>query len=237
MKRKFKIGDMVKCIDEEQRPYGLIGKVIGYSKSFYSLIQFDKLSTRHGGLSFAVDDKGNTVVGKSGECFFCADYELELIADKTKQEPLVKVEQKIVITTDGKTTTAKLYDGKKIIETAEAKCSPSDKFDFAIGAKLAFERLTDSKTEEETEFALEKQKLLVELQNFADLNNDEIDWKTTNQEKHYLVFSHYSEEFIPSSARSFRDIGQIYFTSSDIARQAIAKFGDRIKKYLFDVRC
>ena len=199
MKRKFKIGDMVKCIDEEQRPYGLIGKVIGYSKSFYSLIQFDKLSTRHCGLSFAVDDKGNAVVGESGECWFCADYELELIADKTKQEPLVKVEQKIVITTDGKTTT--------------------------------------SKTEEETEFALEKQKLLVELQNFADLNNDEIDWKTTNQEKHYWVFSHYSEEFIPSSTRSFRDIGQIYFTSSDIARQAIAKFGDRIKKYLFDVRC
>ena len=184
-----------------------------------------------------MDDKGNAVVGKSGECWFCADYELELIADKTKQEPLVNVEQKIVITTDGKTTTAKLYDGKKIIETAEAKCSPSDKFDFAIGAKLAVERLTDSKTEVETEFALEKQKLLVELQNFADLNNDEIDWKTTNQEKYCLVFSYSSEEFVTRNARSFRDIGQIYFTSSDIARQAIAKFGDRIKKYLFDVRC
>lgn len=48
---------------------------------------------------------------------------------------------KIVITTDGKTTLARLYDGKKIIKTAEAKCHPEDEFDFAIGANLAFERL------------------------------------------------------------------------------------------------
>lgn len=50
-------------------------------------------------------------------------------------------EHKIVITTDGKTTTAKLYDGKKFIKTATAKCSPEDEFDFRIGAELAVERL------------------------------------------------------------------------------------------------
>lgn len=45
--------------------------------------------------------------------------------------------EKIVITHDGKTTTAKLYDGKEITKTAEAKFSPDDKFDFTTGAKLA----------------------------------------------------------------------------------------------------
>lgn len=55
---------------------------------------------------------------------------------------LIPVEQKIIITTDGKTTTARLYEGgKNLIKTAEAKCSPSDTFDFETGAKLAFERL------------------------------------------------------------------------------------------------
>lgn len=49
---------------------------------------------------------------------------------------------KIVITTDGKTTTARLYEDNKVVKTAEAKCSPEDTFDFKIGAKLAFERLT-----------------------------------------------------------------------------------------------
>lgn len=52
-------------------------------------------------------------------------------------------EQKVVITTDGKTTLARLYEGKKVIDHAEAKCHPEDKFDFTIGAKLAFERLMD----------------------------------------------------------------------------------------------
>ena len=55
-------------------------------------------------------------------------------------------EDKIVITTDGKTTTATLYrDNEKV--TAEAKCSPEDKFDFITGAKLAMTRLVE-KTEE-----------------------------------------------------------------------------------------
>lgn len=51
-------------------------------------------------------------------------------------------DQKIVITHDGKTTTAKLFENKKCIKTAKAKCSPSDEFDFNVGASIAFERLT-----------------------------------------------------------------------------------------------
>lgn len=49
---------------------------------------------------------------------------------------------KIVITSDGETTLARMYDGKKVVKSAEAKCSPSDTFDFMVGAKLALERLT-----------------------------------------------------------------------------------------------
>lgn len=51
--------------------------------------------------------------------------------------------QKIIITTDGKTTTAKKYDGKTVVKTAVAKCSPDDKFDFDTGAKIAVDRLFD----------------------------------------------------------------------------------------------
>jgi hypothetical protein len=57
---------------------------------------------------------------------------------------LVVCQEKIVITTDGKTTTAVKYceDGKKV--TATAKCSPEDTFDFNVGAKLAMERLMEA---------------------------------------------------------------------------------------------
>ena len=61
-------------------------------------------------------------------------------------EKITTCDEKIVITSDGKTTLARLYENGEVTKTAEAKCSPSDKFDFAVGAKLAFERLNE-KTE------------------------------------------------------------------------------------------
>ena len=53
--------------------------------------------------------------------------------------------QKIIITTDGKTTLARLFDGKTMVKRAEAKCAPSDVFDFGIGAELAVKRLMGEK--------------------------------------------------------------------------------------------
>ena len=58
---------------------------------------------------------------------------------------LVEENNKIVITTDGKTTTSRLFNGKELIRKAEAKCSPDDEFDFMVGAKLAMERLEEKK--------------------------------------------------------------------------------------------
>ena len=52
-------------------------------------------------------------------------------------------EKKIVITSDGEKTLARLYDGNKVIKTTTAKCSPDDNFSFETGAKIAFERLID----------------------------------------------------------------------------------------------
>ena len=54
----------------------------------------------------------------------------------------VKNGNKIVITTDGTTTHAALYDGHKLIREAKAICSKDDTFNFETGAKIAFERLT-----------------------------------------------------------------------------------------------
>ena len=63
-------------------------------------------------------------------------------------------EEKIVITHDGKTTTATMYcaDGSK--KTATARCAPEDTFDFKFGANLAMERLI-GKTETTVESGVE----------------------------------------------------------------------------------
>lgn len=57
--------------------------------------------------------------------------------------------QKIVVTTDGKTVTAKAFDGKAVVKSAEAKCSPQDTFDFEKGAALALDRLLGREKQEE----------------------------------------------------------------------------------------
>lgn len=49
--------------------------------------------------------------------------------------------QKIVITSDGTETLARLYDGDKVVKRAVAKCCPDDEFNFETGAKIAFRRL------------------------------------------------------------------------------------------------
>lgn len=48
---------------------------------------------------------------------------------------------KIIITTDGRVTTARMFEGKRVVREAKATCSPKDRFDFEDGADLAFDRL------------------------------------------------------------------------------------------------
>jgi hypothetical protein len=56
-------------------------------------------------------------------------------------ELIPPVHPKILITTDGTTTLARLYDGKEVIRTEKAVCAQDDTFDFATGANLAYDRL------------------------------------------------------------------------------------------------
>lgn len=54
---------------------------------------------------------------------------------------LWKPQEKIVITSDGRVTEARMFDGKTLLKSAVATCSPDDAFDFATGAKIAVDRL------------------------------------------------------------------------------------------------
>lgn len=66
-------------------------------------------------------------------------------------EPVAEAcNKKIAIIADGAEIIARLYDGKELVKTVTAKCSPEDIFDFATGARIAFSRLFE---ERETEAA------------------------------------------------------------------------------------
>lgn len=94
------------------------------------------------------------------------------------------------------------------------------------------------KTVAEAEFKLQQIKVYYELKNFADDHNSKIDWNTSTFK--YYICNKYLDN--SSSHRCpcvdhisyAQDIGQIYFSSKDLADQAIRKVSiDKIKKYLF----
>lgn len=94
---------------------------------------------------FFTTDGWKGVVTKAADDWFDAE---EFGYPKQKYEHLrydgfkLSNDQKIVITHDGKTTIAKLFDNKQVIKTAIARCNSADEFDFNVGASIAFERLT-----------------------------------------------------------------------------------------------
>ncbi len=92
------------------------------------------------------------------------------------------------------------------------------------------------KTEEEAKFALEKQKVITELKRFALENNEcELDWNNYNQKKYGIKYDCYHKCIITHKYNCSIKGFDIYFSSEDIAKQAIETIGeDRLKKYYFE---
>lgn len=65
---------------------------------------------------------------------------LEPVVQYEKPEILWR-EPKIVVCRDGNRVTASWYENGKKVSAGVAKCSPEDTFDFATGARIAFDRL------------------------------------------------------------------------------------------------
>ena len=94
------------------------------------------------------------------------------------------------------------------------------------------------KTGEETKHMVEKLKVIKELRDFALENNEgEIDWNDTKQYKCFLIYDT-DDKKICVDYRTYvkNEPFNIYFTSFNLARQAIKTIGEyRIKKYYFDI--
>lgn len=125
MTNKFKVGDIVVGNKKANSEYTIATKG---SKLKVTNVYID--GTFSAELLYTPNYAATTFVGK--EYRLRDDYfDLSTEGDK------------IVITTDGVTTTAKMYCGKEVIKKAEAKCAPGDKFDFEFGARLAMDRLVE----------------------------------------------------------------------------------------------
>lgn len=122
---KFKIGDRVITTEkfETHTKAGLVGTLVAFEKTCWGdvVVEFDnKVEYGH-----SADGKAKYGHGRYGN-----------------SRGLKPVEnRKIVITSNGAETLARLYEGNKVIKTATAKCSPDDTYNFDEGARIAFHRL------------------------------------------------------------------------------------------------
>lgn len=94
------------------------------------------------------------------------------------------------------------------------------------------------KTDDEADHMVEKLKVIKELQDFAIENSDEeIDWVDNEQDKWEICYKDSNDGVKPAYNIYYRaQAFNIYFTSLEIAKEAIKKIGeDRIKKYYFDI--
>ena len=96
-------------------------------------------------------------------------------------------------------------------------------------------------SEEEANFELEKKLITQELKDFALEHNDgKIDWENSNN-KYYICLSYFSRSYYSQAfelnigvTRFYKDGDTIYFTSEEIAQQAIDAIGkERLMKYYF----
>lgn len=123
---EFKVGDKVKIVEHRNAWWNFSGKMDRWMGKTMTVRKADPACD-----SYRMEEDKNEN-GSNGWSWDAKDFE------KLVSSPCAN---KILITSDGHTTTARLYDGKKVTKSAEAKCAPDDKFDFVTGAKLAFDRL------------------------------------------------------------------------------------------------
>ena len=76
------------------------------------------------------------------------------------------------------------------------------------------------------------------LKNFAKKNNSkEFDWNDENQQKYLIIYDHRISEIQIVETNCGEGVGQIYFTSREVAQKAIEAVGEEnIKRYLFDIK-
>lgn len=124
MANKFKVGDIVVGNEKASWNYGVTKRGVK--------LKVTQVNNNGSFVGIIISEPRGKYVGQT----FGVGCEL-----KPECFDLVTEGDKIVITTDGVTTTAKMYCGKTVIKKAEAKCAPGDKFDFEFGARLAMDRL------------------------------------------------------------------------------------------------
>ncbi len=88
------------------------------------------------------------------------------------------------------------------------------------------------------EFKALRDNLLSRMQRWADIHNEEkIDWNNSEQRKYVIYYDYDDNKFGFTYNYYSRDLGQIYFTSEEIANQCLEEFKEELLEfYKFEMK-
>lgn len=87
-------------------------------------------------------------------------------------------------------------------------------------------------TREKAEEINFKQTLFRRMQRFSDENGwNENDWTHEGRRQWFISYDYDKDKFVIDSYLTFRDFGQVYFVSLDVAREALELFKEDLIKY------
>lgn len=158
------------------------------------------------------------------------------------------------LTREERKTFLKLIErSKKIPEISEKRCRSKNEDEYyyiANDGEILLEHETGCKFDElnfqfgnyfktidEADFARKKQFTYQQLSDYAlEHNTEAIDWKNPQQNKWFIGCNHNNNTLITGVRQSVEFINTVYFTSREIAENAIKEIGeDKIKYYLFGI--
>lgn len=109
-----------------------------------------------------------------------------------------------------------------------------NKFSSADKDKIEFKNYFETK--EQAEHAVEKLKVIKELENLAAEYSKDIDWKNINQQKWTIAYNYFEKRVMIDSFYNYKCLPfDVYFPSFDSAYKAMQTIGPkRLTKYYFD---
>ena len=107
-----------------------------------------------------------------------------------------------------------------------------NKFEGDTIDKKLFDVINIYPTKEQAERKAFEQLIHRKLEKFAYENNEnEIDWNNTDKNKYYIYYDYDDNCLDVDYIYDYRDFGQIYFTSQEIAKKAIKTFENDLIRF------
>lgn len=138
--------------------------------------------------------------------------EWEIIEEKTGWERVGEDEMYFFVGEDGM-----VYEDTDMYTTTDNKRHKIANYS-TVKSKMEFKALRDN--------------LLSRMQRWADTHNKEkIDWNNSEQRKYLIYYDYDDNKFYFTYVYYIRDLGQVYFTSKEIANQCLEEFKEELLEF------